>query len=493
MKTRRSGILLHPTSLPSPYGIGDFGPEAYSFVDFLRKAGQKFWQVLPLRIPDETGSPYASSSAFAGNWLLVSPDLLVAQGLLPESELPRERKVGFVNYDNLIHDRKNMLDRSLRYFDDSVSERLKKAFWEFKKRESWWLRDFSLFMAIKDFFGGRSWHRWSDGLARRNPDTLRLWAKTLGNGMRIYEYGQWLFFRQWESLRAYANRRGIQIIGDVPFFVRHDSVDVWSHRRLFMLDKRNLPRVVSGVPPDYFSSRGQIWRDPQYDWKAMEQGQFTWWVQRLGMVLRLYDKVRLDHFRGYEAVWHIRRGSLTARNGHWSPVPGDKLFTRMCKFSKHMPFIAEDLGLITDDVTALRKKFGFPSMRVLQFGFSLNAGNPHAIKNLPLNAVVYTGTHDNNTAQGWILDDAPANIRRHALAVLKADKRTFAWKLIQAGMKSRADTFIAPLQDVLGLGSEARMNTPSTKRKNWRWRLKPAVLTDQIAKKLRKLSTDSGR
>lgn len=493
MNTRRSGILLHPTSLPSPYGIGDFGPEAYEFVDFLHRAGQKIWQVLPLTIPDETGSPYASPSAFAGNWLLISPDILLAQGLIDDAGMPRPRKVGHVNYDSIVIERRKLLERSLIYFKNHAPKDFLQEFRKFQTTESAWLKDFALFMAIKEHFHGRPWRRWPSGLAERNPRSVRIWSKKLAALVEIRAYSQWLFFRQWQALKSYANHKGIEIIGDLPFFVRYDSVDVWTHRRLFLLDRRGLPQYVSGVPPDYFSARGQVWNDPHYDWKAMERTGFSWWLDRFHMALRLYDRVRLDHFRGYAGVWHIRRGSLTARKGHWSAVPGGKLFSAVRKFTRHMPFVAEDLGYITEDVIQLRKRFGFPGTRVMQFGFSRDPGNVHRYENYPPNAVVYTGTHDNAPARGWIEEGEVPSHARRALQKLRATRATFAWKLIARGMDSASHTFIMPMQDVLGLGAEARMNTPSTKRKNWRWRLQSVALTEQYVKRLRAITRASRR
>ncbi|HCM68205.1 MAG: 4-alpha-glucanotransferase [Candidatus Kerfeldbacteria bacterium RIFCSPLOWO2_01_FULL_48_11] len=493
MKTRRSGILLHPTSLPSPYGIGDLGPEAYAFVDFLKKAGQTLWQVLPLAIPDETGSPYASASAFAGNWFIISPEILCAQGILPEKYLPRERPVGNVHYERIIPERRQMMWEALHHFDQTATQRLHRAFETFCRTERSWIRDYALFSAFKDRCGGKPWRRWPAGIATQRPSTLRVWEKRCTDDIRLYLFAQWVFYQQWFSLKAYANRRGIQIIGDVPFFVRYDSAVVWAHPELFLLDRRRQPQAVSGVPPDYFSRRGQVWGDPQYDWEYMRGSSFHWWVQRFAHARRMYDIVRLDHFRGYCALWHITRGAKTSRNGKWVHVPGQELFSKVKNSLGDVPFIAEDLGAITDDVVALRKRFALPTTRVLQFGFGGDPNNNHSPYNVPLNAVVYTGTHDNSTARGWITKDASPLERRNALLTLKAGVSSFAWKLIVTGMRSRANVFITTIQDVLNLGNEARLNRPGTKRKNWDWRMDINALPTRLARRLHALTKSTRR
>lgn len=484
---------MHITSLPSAYGIGDLGPEAYTFADFLHRAGQKVWQVLPMAIPDETGSPYASASAFAGNWLTVSPEILCAQGLLPEQFLPRERPVGNIHYERIIPERRQMIWETLHHFDQTANNRLRRAFTTFCREERWWIRDYALFMAFKDRCGGKPWRAWPTEIAKRRPSALRAWEKRCAEDIRLYLFAQWLFYRQWFSLKAYANRKGIRIIGDVPFFVRYDSAVVWAHPELFLLDRRRQPQAVSGVPPDYFSRRGQVWGDPQYDWGHMRRSSFHWWIQRFAHACRMYDVVRLDHFRGYCAVWYISRGAQTSRKGKWVTIPGRELFTKVKKALGDLPFIAEDLGVITDDVVALRKQFGFPTTRVLQFGFGGDSGNHHAPYNLPLNAAVYTGTHDNSTARGWITEDASPAERRNALVTLRADVSSFAWKLIVVGMRSRANLFITTTQDVLNLGNKARLNRPGTKRRNWRWRMEINALTARQAKTLKSITKRTGR
>jgi 4-alpha-glucanotransferase len=490
---RRAGILLHPTSLPSPFGQGDFGMEAYRFIDWLHQAGQRVWQILPLTIPDHTGSPYSSSSSMAGNWLLVSPDELVRAGLLDKSSLPPTTPVAPVNFRTIFKARAEIITRSLNFFISHGSAELKKEFRVFKNNESSWLDDMALFMACKDYFHYQPWPRWPKNLASRQPGALAGAKKKLKKSTAFYEYGQWLFYRQWRHLKSYANEKGVAIIGDLPFFVCHDSVDVWSHQDMFKLDEHHLPSFVSGVPPDYFSAKGQIWGDPQYDWLFLAQTNFDWWTKRFQQALTLYDCIRLDHFRGYQAVWYIKRGSYTARHGHWEPVPGEKLFHLLKRQLHHLPFIAEDLGLITNEVTVLRQQFNFPGTRVLQFSFDGLPKNTHRPANYDHNVIAYTGTHDNDTARGWISNSGKSGEIQNALKQTGATTRTFTWKLIEKGMYSKADTFIAPLQDVLNLGSGARLNKPGTKHHNWAWRFAKNALTDPLAKKLRQLTSSTGR
>jgi 4-alpha-glucanotransferase len=490
---RRAGILLHPTALPSPYGIGDFGPAAYQFVDFLSVAGQKLWQVLPLTLTDVTGSPYASCSALAGNYLLISPDQLAKDNLLKQGDVPRLLDTRWVQYGRASREKNLLIKKSLEYFQTQHTAVAENDFRLFRKKQTWWLADFALFMALKDHFKGRPWHRWPDHLAGRQKKALQAWRKKLRHEILFYEYSQWLFSKQWLALKSYANHRGISIIGDVPFFVIADSADVWVNKKLFQLDKRNLPKSVSGVPPDYFSARGQIWGDPQFDWQELQRTNFKWCVQRFNMAFQMYNLVRLDHFRGYSAVWHIRRGSRTGRIGTWVSVPGSKLFSMVRKKMHKLPFIAEDLGVITPDVTALREKFHLPSTRILQFSFDGLPHNNHQPALFSHDVVAYTGTHDNDTSRGWITRSGRRHERRNALRQTKTTPEHFAWKLITMGQRSKADTFIAPLQDVLNLGSEARFNKPGTKQKNWRWRYSASMLTGKLAKQLKKTTVSSHR
>ncbi len=486
--TRQSGILLHPTSLPSPYGIGDFGVEAYRFVDWLEKAGQHYWQILPLTIPDETGSPYASPSAMAGNWMLISPQILVCDNLLAAGDLPKKKPIGPINYGAIHKKRQALLKKSFEYFQANGTKKQKNHFKNWQNKQKGWLNDYALFTAVKEYYHGRPWPRWPHDLVHRRSQAMNHWTKKLKEQITFHKYCQWLFFRQWYYLRTYANHRHIKIIGDVPFFVCHDSVDVWSHQDMFKLNQRHLPTFVSGVPPDYFSSRGQIWNDPHYNWQYIEKNGFDWWIQRFKQALTIYDFIRLDHFRGYQAVWYIQRSRHTARHGHWEPVPGQKLFKALKKKIGKLPFIAEDLGIITREVTALRQQFGFPSTRILQFSFDGLPDNNHRPENYTADVVCYTGTHDNDTARGWITNSGKPEEVNNALNETMARPDEFAWKLIKIGLHSKADIFIAPLQDILNLGSEARLNKPGTKQKNWRWRYEADALTNTLAKKLRALT-----
>lgn len=484
---KSAGILLHPSSLPSPYGIGDFGVEAYRFVDWLKKTGLRYWQILPLNIPDATGSPYASASAMAGNWMLISPQLLVCDNLLPVNELPPKKPIGPVNFSKIYVERQNLLWKSFNYFQQYGHQAQKNNFTSWQKSQKVWLDDYALFSAIKDYYHGRTWYKWPKPLAQRQIKTMRGWSAKLTHQINFYKFCQWVFFTQWYYLKTYANRRRIKIIGDLPFFVCHDSVDVWSHQKMFKLNKRHQPAFISGVPPDYYSAKGQIWSDPQYDWHQIEKNGFSWWIKRIQQALMLYDLVRLDHFRGYEAVWYIKYGSLTARIGHWEKVPGEKLFSALQKKFGALPFIAEDLGIITHEVTSLRKKFGFPSTRVLQFSFDGLPDNTHLPKNYSGHIFAYSGTHDNDTARGWISHSGKPSERRLALQTTKSTIKKFAEKLIKLGLQSKAEVFIAPIQDFLNLGRGARLNRPGTKKNNWNWRMAGAWLTENTAKEILRL------
>ncbi len=491
MTSRASGILLPVSSLPSPYGIGDFGPEAYRFVDFLHSAGQKRWQILPLTIPDNTGSPYASPSAFAGNWMLISPEFLLQAKLI--ERLPARQKVGPIQHSRAWVQKTKMLHESFAFFHRHSLTEQRKRFAIFKQRERSWLNDYALFMALKDWFFGKQWYKWPTPLAKRQPAALKRWTRKLKNQIHYSMYCQWIFFEQWQNLKRYANKRDIQIIGDLPFFLTNDSVDVWKNQQLFLLMSEGKPRYISGVPPDYFSKQGQLWNDPQYNWRSLQTSSFRWWVGRIRKAMELYDFIRLDHFRGFRAVWFIKRGSKTAKKGQWVSVPSQALFKTLRRKLGNLPFIAEDLGVITNDVNILRKQLGFPGMRVLQFAFSGDPNNYHLPEKMSLNSIAYTGTHDNDTARGWIEGSGKPHQRRNALAYAKATKKNFAWKLIEIGMRSRPHTFIAPMQDVLNLGSEARINKPSTTRGNWSWRLQPNVLKSNLAKRLKRLTREAKR
>jgi 4-alpha-glucanotransferase len=502
---RASGILLHPTSLPGPYGVGDMGPEAYKFVDFLVAAGQTIWQVLPLGPTGYGDSPYACYSAFAGNTLLISPEQLVADGLLAASDLADLPVFSPESVDfTAIHDFKDaLLRRAFARFKQADDAKLQPAFVEFCERETAWLDDYALFRALKDAQGGVAWNDWEPALVRRDPASLAGARRELSTEIEAQKFYQFLFFRQWFALKAVCNRRGIKVVGDIPIFVAHDSADVWTNPDQFKLNEDGTPIVVAGVPPDYFSLTGQLWGNPLYNWERMRADGFKWWLERVAATLHTVDIVRIDHFRGFAACWEIPGGDKTAERGRWVTAPGRELFTAIHQALGELPIIAEDLGVITPDVEALRDDFGFPGMRILQFGFSSDSKNMDLPHNYHKNVVVYTGTHDNDTAVGWFQSVAGAGSTRDAeqierekefcLKYLGTNGTEIHWDFIRAVLASVANTAVVPLQDVLGLGTAARMNLPNSISGNWAWRMKPGVLTEQIAKRLRDLTTVYGR
>lgn len=491
--TRASGILLHPTSLPGRYGIGDLGEAAYRWVDFLASAGQQYWQVLPLGPTGYGDSPYQCFSAFAGNPLLIDLDQLVVAGWLernkvePVPPFPQER----VDYGNVIRYKMPLLCRAYSGFCRRGSTQDRAAFDAFCHAEAHWLEDFALFMALKDHFQV-AWNNWPREIRLRHPDALRGYRQRLDERVKMYCFIQWVFVRQWTALKRYANERGIRIIGDIPIFVALDSADVWAHPDLFYLDDRGSPTVVAGVPPDYFSPTGQLWGNPLYRWEVLAAQGYRWWIERFQATLRLVDMVRLDHFRGFEAYWEIPAGMPTAEVGRWVKGPGDALFQALQNALGDLPVIAEDLGFITSEVEALRERWGFPGMKVLQFAFSGpdNPYLPHTYTDT--NWVVYTGTHDNDTTRGWF-QTRPPQERAYVLDYLACDGRDIAWDLMRLAWQSVAVLAIAPLQDVLRLGSEARMNTPGRADGNWTWRFREEVLTPERARALARMTWMYGR
>ena len=489
---RTSGILLHPTSLPSRFGIGDLGPEAYKFVDFLVEAGQGLWQVLPLNPTGYGDSPYASYSAFAGNTLLISPERLIEDGLLDQAALEADQPVGPVDY-GYAHQLKNrLLSRAYERFRDTNDEDHRGGFESFCERQRYWLDDYALFRALKDEHAGVAWTEWDRSVVR---DKSRVEA---------HKFCQFLFFRQWAKLRRYCHEREIKIIGDFPIFVAHDSADVWTNPALFKLDRDGKPLVVAGVPPDYFSATGQFWGNPLYNWERMQADGFKWWIERVRGMFAIVDIARVDHFRGFVASWEIPGGDKTAEKGQWVKTPGRELFNSIRSALGELPIIAEDLGVITDNVNALRDELGFPGMRVLQFGFGaepkISVDLPH---NYIRNVVAYTGTHDNDTTVGWFnaaagegstrTDQQIEAQRQFCLQYLNTKGDEIHWDFIRAVWASVADRAIAPLQDVLGLGSEARMNLPNSTEGNWSWRYKSGALTSDLAVRLRELTHLYGR
>jgi 4-alpha-glucanotransferase len=490
---RSAGILLHPTSLPGPYGIGDLGPAAYGWVDSLTQAKQSWWQVLPLGPTGYGDSPYQAFSAFAGNPYLVSPRQLVEDGLLDGKEvegisLPPDR----VDYGPVIQFKDHLLDGAWERFQGGRGSTLRPNFEQFIKHEAGWLDDYALFMAIKDTQQARSWTEWPDPARLRQPEFLEHARNELARSIGLHQFRQFLFFRQWQRLKAYANERGIKIIGDIPIFVSGDSADVWANPQLFALDRDRRPKFVAGVPPDYFSATGQLWGNPHYDWEAMETSGFAWWVARFKATFQMVDVVRLDHFRGFEAYWEVPEGSANAIKGRWVKAPGRALLQTLQKAVGKLPIIAEDLGVITPEVDALRREFGLPGMRILQFAFGDTGENRFLPHNYDPNTVVYTGTHDNDTTLGWYRS-APEKDRDHLRRYLARDGSDVAWDLIRAAWASVADHAIAPLQDVLNLGTEARMNFPGKPQGNWAWRYRTHQVSPWILDRLAEMTYLYGR
>jgi 4-alpha-glucanotransferase len=502
---RSSGILLHPTSLPGPFGIGDLGPAAYAFADFLEAAGQSLWQVLPLGPTGYGDSPYACYSAFAGNTLLVSPEQLVSERLLAKQDLANtpEFEEERVNFETVHKYKDEILRAAFNSFKQNGGANMRDGFAEFCRSNSSWLDDYALFRVLKNAHGGVAWNEWEPALIRRNRSALESATNVLDEQIEAQKFYQFLFFRQWFALKDYCNARGIKLVGDIPIFVAHDSADVWTNPDQFKLNEDGSPIVVAGVPPDYFSATGQLWGNPLYNWERMRADGFKWWIERVRATLATFDIARIDHFRGFAACWEIPGGDKTAERGQWVEAPGRELFAAIKAALGEPPIIAEDLGVITPDVETLRDNFGFPGMRILQFGFSSDTKNIDLPHNYHKNVVVYTGTHDNDTAVGWFSSVAGAGSTRDAqqiererefcLTYLNTDGKEINWDFIRAVFASVANTAVVPLQDVLGLGTEARMNLPNSTEGNWAWRVKADVLTDELAMRLKELTELYGR
>lgn len=494
---RSSGVLLHPTALPGRFGIGDLGPSAFTFIDLLASAGQRLWQVLPLGPTGYGDSPYQSFSAFAGNPLFISLDALIEDGLLAESEARGARPFvpGSVDYEKVIAHRRALWPLVRERFDASAPATLDR-FDGFCHAHARWLDDFALFMAVKDAHGQVAWTDWEADIAARDPAALARWSTRLSAEIRLYKLTQFLFFDQWARVRAHCHARSIEILGDLPIFVAHDSADVWARRELFRLDAAGRPTVVAGVPPDYFSATGQLWGNPHYDWTRLAQTGYAWWIDRIRALLTLVDRVRLDHFRGFVAAWEVPGGATSAIRGEWRPGPGASLLEaiRAALAIDPLPFVAENLGVITPEVESLRNRFGFPGMAILQFAFGTDPQAPDfRPHNYPRNLVVYTGTHDNDTTNGWWTggaghstrsQDDLARERDYARRYLRLDDSAVHWEFIRGVLASVADTAIVPAQDVLGLGSEARTNQPGIASGNWRWQLRPGQFTADLARSL---------
>ncbi len=494
MNDRASGILLHPTSLPSRGGIGDLGPAAYEFADFLAAARQGLWQILPLHPAGLGNSPYSSISAFAGNPLLISLERLAERRWIDPkrlNSLPEQTRE--VSYEHVRATKLPMLREAAQNFLGHANNSERERYQRFCRDHAWWLEDFILFEALRRRYRGAPWSRWPHELARRQPDALQFAREELADELALGRVVQFAFFEQWRSLRKYCEARAIRIIGDVAIFVDFDSADVWTHQDIFRLKEDLEPEVVAGVPPDAFSETGQRWGNPLYRWDVLRQRGFDWWIQRMRGALQMCDLVRLDHFRGFEKCWEIPASEPTAVHGRWVEGPGDELFHALRQALGGLPFIAEDLGYITPEVHALRERLRIPGMRVMQFGF----GNPGAHIYLPHkfepNTVVYTGTHDNDTTVGWWNTSATEDERRAIRAYLGIDQDGVNWSFIRAAEASVARYAIVPLQDVLGLDSAGRMNTPSRSNGNWTWRFQPGAITPEIVERLAELATVADR
>lgn len=497
LNTRCSGVLLHPTSFPSRFGVGDLGPEARRFIDFLAESKQQLWQILPLGPTGMGNSPYMCYSATAGNALLISPDSLLEDGLIDEGDLhdfptfPSDR----VDFDQVGAAKLNLLKKAHHNFRERMTLEQKTQYHEFCESKAYWLDDFALFMALKNDLRGASWHTWDPEIAKRNPEVLEQCRQQLADEILFEKFLQFEFFRQWSKLKQYANSKNIQIIGDIPIYVSHDSSDVWANPQNFCLDpETNEPALMAGTPPDFFSSTGQLWGNPVYNWEYLQQSDFRWWIDRFRAMLDYVDLIRIDHFVGFESFWVIERGQSDARGGRWMKAPGAKFFEILKRELGTLPVLAEDLGTVTPEVEALRDNFEFPGMKILHFAF----GDDHTSPYLPFNfrdrnCVVYTGTHDNDTTVGWY--EKLSEQERHSLHTYLGcvSNDGIHWDLIRLAFSSIANLAIVPLQDVLGLGSSSRMNTPGKQDSNWDWRYQSGALTGEVGDRLKYLTEFFGR
>ncbi len=494
MIERSSGIILHPTSLPGPDGIGDFGPEAYRWIEFLAKAGCGLWQILPLGPTGYGDSPYQSFSAFAGNPNLISPVMLLEKGLLSKTQLedrpafPSDR----VDFGSVIQWKRRLLDHAYHKFTRSHNQRLIIKYNEFCTEQAFWLNDFAVFMAIKSVNGQKPWHEWPQALLQKEPDAIKTFKEKYLDLLLKEQFIQFIFFLQWSSLKEFAGRRSIRIIGDVPIFTALDSCDVWSRPELFTLDSHRRPKVVAGVPPDYFSPFGQLWGNPLYRWENHRKDHFAWWSNRIRSNLQNFDIIRLDHFRGFAACWQVPSRERTAENGRWIKGPGRSFFIALQENLGSIALIAEDLGDITPDVIALRDEFNLPGMKVLQFAFDGVPENAFLPHNYPVNCVAYTGTHDNDTSRGWY-EHASEQERDFCRRYFARNGEDIAWDMLRAVWASSARMCLAPMQDLLDLSSEARMNYPSKSSGNWQWRMPVDSFNSVVLSRLKDMNQLYGR
>ena len=490
---RSSGILMPISSLPSPHGIGTLGAEARKFVDFLADAGQSWWQILPVGPTSYGDSPYQSFSAYAGNPYLIDLDLLCEDGLLTPAEVNAVSwgtDPARVDYSAIYNGRFPLLHLAMERGWERDADKVK----AFSEENDAWLPDYALFMALKRHFGMSAWTEWPDEDIRlRRPEAVARYREELADDIRMFTNIQYLCLRQWEALRAYAHEKGIGIIGDLPIYVAMDSADVWADPRAFQLDERNVPAEVAGVPPDYFTADGQLWGNPLYDWDAMKADGYTWWIRRIAGASRLYDILRIDHFRGLESYWAVPYGETTAKVGRWVKGPGMDLMNVLTEKFPNIQFIAEDLGYLTPEVRQLLEDSGLPGMKVLQFAFDSREAANYLPHTYPRHCVCYAGTHDNSTLMGWKDEAAPADIAMAREYLGLHDEEGFNWGVLRGGQSSVADLFIAQMQDYLGLGSEARMNTPGILGGNWQWRMLPGQITDELTARIARMTSLYGR
>lgn len=491
MFERSSGILFHPTSLPGKYGIGTLGKEAYAFIDFLKKSRQKLWQIFPLGPTGYGDSPYQSFSSFAGNPYLIDFDLLIEAHLLSEEDL-RDVFFGdneeYIDYGAIYNQKYPLLRKAYENFKSSDNLEMRENFEHFKRENASWLNDYSLYISLKNHFNGLPWNEWAHDIKNREHGAMEHYKNELADDIEYHNFIQFLFFKQWGDVKRYANENGIKIIGDIPIFVAADSSDAWANPEIFLFDEERKPVKVAGVPPDYFSATGQLWGNPLYNWQKLKETNYSWWVERVRANLSTCDIIRIDHFRGFEAYWAVPYGDDTAINGQWEPGPGIDLFNAIKSQLGELPIIAEDLGLMTQGVIDLREVTGFPGMKILGFAFDSGEENDYLPHTYTKNCVVYTGTHDNDTLIGWF-QKAKEEDRQFARDYLNSrSDDEIHWDAIRGAWSSVANMAISPVQDFLGLGSEARINTPGVAAGNWQWRLRHEVLTDELAERIAKLT-----
>ena len=490
---RKAGVLLHISSLPNGHYTGDFGQEAYSFIDFLHKSGLSYWQILPTGITGPGNSPYQSISAFAGNPLFINLKKLIDYGLLEEKDIPKEENTPKTYYDKALILKNKLLKKAFENFK-KLDETKKWDCYHFCDSQSYWIDDYAIFKAIKEHFNNLPFNQWPEKLKNYEYDEVENYRAKLGNEVYFNKFVQYLYFKQISELKKYANNKNISIIGDIPIFVSYDSADVWSKSHLFHLNENKERTVVAGVPPDYFSKTGQLWGNPLYNWEAMKQDDYLWWRMRFEILVKQTDLIRLDHFRGFEAYWEIPANSETAVNGHWVKGPSFHFFDTLKKYFNNLPVIAEDLGVITKEVENLRDSYEFPGMKILQFAFGDSPKNPFLLHNHTYNSVVYTGTHDNQTTKSWLKDLKKNNKKAYKdiKEYLKFNEKSPVWSIIEAAFSSVSKLTIIPLQDFLELDDKARMNTPGTTEGNWEWKLS-SIPDEKLSEKIKKITLKYNR